>query len=1650
MGNATAICSDKTGTLTTNRMSVVQCFFRGKLMKNTPTPEMLSPEIVTLFCDSVSINSSYSSKVIPPTKAGEMPKHLGNKTECALLQFVGQIGQDYEAIRKKNTEEDFYKVYTFNSKRKCMATVLKTDTGFRMFVKGAGEVVLGRCDSIIGEDSTPVPLTPKTYDRLLIEVIESMACDALRTICVAYKDFTDEPDWEDEDGTLRKLTCISVVGIEDPVRPEVPKAIVQCQGAGVTVRMVTGDNLLTAKSIAKKCGILTKDDSDKGILEGKTFHKLVHDDNGSSDYVSIAALYINVKGGLEHNKRLCGSMSWNRECEREIKRDRSKLMIILIINSEKTEWKELVGLCVCTNISTTARKKREFNQDKFDMVWPDLKVLARSSPSDKYVLVTGIINSKLSKNREVVAVTGDGTNDAPALKAADVGFAMGIAGTDVAKNASDIMLTDDNFTSIVKACMWGRNVYDSISKFLQFQLTVNVVAVMLCFIGSCAHGDSPLRAVPMLWVNLIMDTFASLALATEPPTPELLNRRPYGRTKPLISRTMLKNIIGHTIYQLTIMLVILFYGTTIFDLKEANYDSKEPTTHGTILFNSFVWMQIFNEINSRKCHGERNVFKGFFNNYIFVVVILGTAAAQALIVEFGGQAFSCTGLNWWQWLVCLGIGAGELIWGQVVATIPKSVIPNGMRMGTQPFTQEEANQARMLWMRSLKRVQHQVNTPVITHFPLFQFNQDKFDMVWPDLKVLARSSPSDKYVLVTGIINSKLSKNREVVAVTGDGTNDAPALKAADVGFAMGIAGTDVAKNASDIMLTDDNFTSIVKACMWGRNVYDSISKFLQFQLTVNVVAVMLCFIGSCAHGDSPLRAVPMLWVNLIMDTFASLALATEPPTPELLNRRPYGRTKPLISRTMLKNIIGHTIYQLTIMLVILFYGTTIFDLKEANYDSKEPTTHGTILFNSFVWMQIFNEINSRKCHGERNVFKGFFNNYIFVVVILGTAAAQALIVEFGGQAFSCTGLNWWQWLVCLGIGAGELIWGQVVATIPKSVIPNGMRMGTQPFTQEEANQARMLWMRSLKRVQHQIRVANAFKRAGYERHRRLSLLAEASSHQPGGQEGHWWTKKTDVEMKGPAHQPLLEEEADTNHSRNRPNQEISEGLTDYWSVHWIIAQDFSCYLFRSVPEAQYNDGRIPIYQTPILYRAKTTEHSGKSGQFQRLDCKSLYGGAIPQFDSQWGQSVRSVSIVCRSDKRIWCKLGVWRHRHLVRSPPDVYVTKLGVCLDVYHTRQNLVQTQSTKEGKYVSRSSLNRAASHSEGGGTPTVAVKMSTSGSTPMVSSDLRTEEKKKRKHSHNKEKQLYYLRLLLFVFRLSAPRYSTVSGTRSIPVLPFTPYLSVIPSERTVENQMGYGAAIQFTPYLLTFSGCTCMLPHQAYYCDFFLPCELYGGAIPHLILKLRSDRVGGARQLSMGVSFYKKNSVSTHTTKRNNYITSDCFSLFSGSRYPDRALLVERDLFLYCSEHSNNFLDTLIRDPLRCWHFTIFLCLLSMATALLISFTPYLLNFSGHTYMLVTKTPDVGIALGGYVAKLTAAIFSFLSRSGVPVAYCACSLFSWTINRPVAMEECHTCNALYVRTPRKIYHGFSITPNVLGVSIIYMVRRGHTIRSRSSAH
>uniref|UniRef100_A0A9J8A4E3 Calcium-transporting ATPase n=2 Tax=Cyprinus carpio TaxID=7962 RepID=A0A9J8A4E3_CYPCA len=588
MGNATAICSDKTGTLTTNRMTVVQIYIGDQLFREIPRPDQINPKIVELITSAIAVNCAYTSKIMAADKEGGLPKQVGNKTECALLGLVLDLKQEYQAVREQIPEEKLYKVYTFNSVRKSMSTVIQMPDGsFRLYSKGASEILLKKCSFVLGRDGEARAFRPRDKDEMVKKVIEPMACNGLRTICIAYRELPADPmpDWDNETDIVSNLICITVVGIEDPVRAEVPEAIRKCQRAGITVRMVTGDNINTARAIAAKCGIIHPGD-DFLCMEGKEFNRRIRNEKG------------------------------------------------------------------------------EIEQELIDKVWPKLRVLARSSPTDKHTLVKGIIDSTILEQRQVVAVTGDGTNDGPALKKADVGFAM----------------------------------------------------------------DSPLKAVQMLWVNLIMDTFASLALATEPPTEALLLRKPYGRNNPLISRTMMKNILGHAVFQLIIIFTLLFVGEKIFDIDSGRNAPlhSPPSEHYTIIFNTFVLMQLFNEINARKIHGERNVFDGIFSNPIFCSIVLGTFAIQIVIVQFGGKPFSCSPLNVEQWLWCLFVGMGELIWGQVIASVPTHQLKCLKEAGHGPDPDEimdedlaededeidhaerELRRGQILWFRGLNRIQTQM------------------------------------------------------------------------------------------------------------------------------------------------------------------------------------------------------------------------------------------------------------------------------------------------------------------------------------------------------------------------------------------------------------------------------------------------------------------------------------------------------------------------------------------------------------------------------------------------------------------------------------------------------------------------------------------------------------------------------------------------------------------------------------------------------------------------------------------------------------------------------------------------------------------------------------------------------------------------------
>ncbi|KAI9501859.1 hypothetical protein BX070DRAFT_193917, partial [Coemansia spiralis] len=599
MGNATTICSDKTGTLTQNRMTVVagcigdQYQFSSDYSEDedliVPTAELReeAPLAILNLCHDAIATRSQSALNI-----SKADKFTGSKTETAMLSWSETLGAaDYSQLRDKDVDE-YVQVWPFSSERKSMSTLVKIrrrEDGkevWRLYVKGAPEVVIEDCRWIVDVDAIPVlPLDEETL-RDLRHTVSDYASRALRTIAVAYRDFDtfdqaqvaqveSDAEWREEAG----LVCLGIFAIEDPLREGVTDAVRMCQNAGIVVRMVTGDNMLTARAIATQCGIFTPGMGGI-VLEGPKFRKL--------------------------------------------------------------------------------------SPEQMDFIVPRLQVLARSSPEDKRMLVEW-----LRTHGEVVSVTGDGTNDGPALKAANVGFSMGIAGTEVAKEASSIVLMDDNFKSIVRACMWGRTVNDAVKKFLQFQLTVNITAVLIAFISSVVDKDetSVFTAVQLLWINLIMDTFAALALATDPPSDTLLDRYPEKQGSPLITFTMWKNIIGQSILQVVVCFLTLYAADDIFHLHTVT-NSKDMTVLRTLVFNTFAWMQIFNEFNCRVLHNELNCFKGIQKNLFFIGIVLISIIGQVIIVQWGGVAFQTTALGAKYWAFSIVGGLLALPVGLVLRLIP--------------------------------------------------------------------------------------------------------------------------------------------------------------------------------------------------------------------------------------------------------------------------------------------------------------------------------------------------------------------------------------------------------------------------------------------------------------------------------------------------------------------------------------------------------------------------------------------------------------------------------------------------------------------------------------------------------------------------------------------------------------------------------------------------------------------------------------------------------------------------------------------------------------------------------------------------------------------------------------------------------------------
>ncbi|WWD17545.1 calcium-translocating P-type ATPase, PMCA-type [Kwoniella shandongensis] len=612
MANATVVCTDKTGTLTQNEMTVVagSLGVHGKFVKNLVEnaarsnantgnedstrddfafdmddfSSKASSEMQSLLNDAICMNSTaFEDK----DEEGNLV-FVGSKTETALLRFAKECGwADYKKTRESG---QIVQMIPFSSELKAMGVVVRNGDKYRLHLKGASEVLTKNCDKhvVVHQDRPDAELEATAFNDdtrgNITKTIIFYANQSLRTIALCYRDFEQWPpagvektanDEVPYEKIAKDMTLIAITGIEDPLRPGVREAVEKCQHAGVAVKMCTGDNVLTARSIANQCGIFTPGGL---IMEGPVFRKL-------SD-------------------------------------------------SERLE------------------------------IVPRLQILARSSPEDKRLLV-----KTLKGMGEVVGVTGDGTNDGPALKLANVGFAMGIAGTEVAKEASDIILMDDSFKNVVLAIMWGRCVNDSVKKFLQFQISVNITAVVITFISAVASSEeqSVLTAVQLLWVNLIMDTFAALALATDPATESSLDRKPDRKNAPLITVEMLKMIVVQALYQIIVCLVLHFLGLRILGLPHTDQNQTELSA---LVFNCFVFCQIFNQLNCRRLDRRLNVLEGFFRNYYFIVIFLIMVGGQILIIEVGGAAFQVTRLGGRDWGITLVIGAIALPIGAMVRLLP--------------------------------------------------------------------------------------------------------------------------------------------------------------------------------------------------------------------------------------------------------------------------------------------------------------------------------------------------------------------------------------------------------------------------------------------------------------------------------------------------------------------------------------------------------------------------------------------------------------------------------------------------------------------------------------------------------------------------------------------------------------------------------------------------------------------------------------------------------------------------------------------------------------------------------------------------------------------------------------------------------------------
>ena len=585
MGGANYICTDKTGTLTENQMYIVSLITSNKeinikrnfdsidvgTINSTPIDKNFGKKIrsnYNLIIDndnyweilqmSISVNVECEiTPLIKPDINGDMETcSTRNKTDKAFTEFLYQFKSPVSFYRNKLLTNNFnFKKLPFDSSKKRMSILVKNSsfpTGYRLFTKGAAENAMMYSDKYIDKENGQIYEINNEMKKFITHKIDKLNKKMIRSLYLCYKDITKE-EFENgfeigERGLLidqLELIFIGIFGLKDSLRQEVKESVEKCHDASVNVIMVTGDNIITATAIAKECNILPstvdlndlkKHDIEKNpneinnpeLKENHIKNLLINKPyaiTGNSFYEAIGGIYCET----------CKEDSSNCKCPKT--------------KAEAEELSKKTGVKI-KNIKKDSIK----NIDNFKEITKNLLVLARSQPLHKYALVLG-----LKSLGNVVAVTGDGTNDAPALSKSDVGFAM-IEGTDIAKEASDIVILDNNFSSIVIAIIYGRSIYENIRKFLQFQLTVNFCACLLVFICSCIGNETPLNSIQMLWVNLIMDSLGSLALATEPPYDSLLSKRPTQKNESIINGIMWKHISLQALFEILLLLFLYIKG----------------------------------------------------------------------------------------------------------------------------------------------------------------------------------------------------------------------------------------------------------------------------------------------------------------------------------------------------------------------------------------------------------------------------------------------------------------------------------------------------------------------------------------------------------------------------------------------------------------------------------------------------------------------------------------------------------------------------------------------------------------------------------------------------------------------------------------------------------------------------------------------------------------------------------------------------------------------------------------------------------------------------------------------------------------------------------------------------------------------------------